>query len=113
MQRSKSDGKLQIDRPKVGGFWFCLVHVFELLRSQGHFWFKAQTAVILSAQTFLFALKFKHKMSEAQNATKLRETKVQLRGTIANARKMFGEDYELPDTVFLVDPTPISIKGTG
>ncbi|CAL1173885.1 unnamed protein product, partial [Cladocopium goreaui] len=47
-----------------------------------------------SFKTFLFALKFKHKMSEAQTATKLRETKVQLQATIANAQKMMGEDYE-------------------
>eukprot|EP00435_Cladocopium_sp_Y103_P001095 s3984_g1.t1 len=47
-----------------------------------------------SFKTFLFALKFKHKMSEAQSATKLRETKVQLQATIANAQKMMGEDYE-------------------
>jgi len=48
-----------------------------------------------SFKTFLFALKFKQKMSDAQNATKLRETKVQLQGTIANAQKMMGDDFEV------------------
>ncbi|CAK9047006.1 unnamed protein product [Durusdinium trenchii] len=52
-----------------------------------------------SFKTFLFALKFKQKMSEAQNATKLRETKVQLDGTIANAQKMIRDGFEVTKTL--------------